>query len=91
LDKKVFDILVKVKNQLPTQSEISERLASPARQSSVSQSIARLLASSRHLAPDDRAHIAEVVDALNESNAIAYGIDRGLYASYVSARDLPSP
>jgi hypothetical protein len=47
------------------------------------------------LALDDTAHMAtyisEVVEALNESSAIAYGIDRGLYASYVAARDQPSP
>lgn len=47
----------------------------------------------RDLALDDRAHMAtyvsEVVEALNESSAIAYGIDRELYASYVLARDQP--
>ncbi len=47
----------------------------------------------RDLALNDRAHMAtyvsEVVEALNESLAIAYGIDRELYASYVLARDQP--
>lgn len=34
-------------------------------------------------------YVSEVVEALNESFAIAYGIDRELYASYVLARYQP--